>query len=316
MKRRDFVSRVTLGAAAACTVLPRSIEAATPSGQLRMRFVGMMAFIERADHSFLVATPGQIHATHMTHVPFLMAKASSPIAKALGMVPARGVIPAAFDTELENTNPGEYVYRNLTNTSIEVISGNADAVQNDATEMAQLQKIAPGKRVRGNIERWASTTVSLRGGHLENSAAHPDAHKVWSFGSYRQKLTDAVNFKNAANASTTIRLTSGTDVRSYTVAAGETCDLSMISAAKPDDRMNDPMRLVHSEVVFEYLVDATPVIAECAEATGREVPATEMPYVNPTSASAGLVASEMMVPPFSDFCFVSSILFGSTSGGN
>src|ERR1051325_10011929 len=216
MNRRDFVSRVTLGAAAACTAFPRSSEASAPSGQLRMRFVGMMAFIERNDHSFLVATPGQLAMHHMVHVPFLMAKAGSPIAKALGMSPVRGVIPSAFDTEFEGTVPSEYVYRNLSNTSIEVISGNADTVSNEATEMAQLQKIAPGKRVRGNIERWASTTISLRGGRIENSAGHPDAHKMWSFGDYRQRLTDAVNFSNVNREATTIRLTSGTDVRSYT----------------------------------------------------------------------------------------------------
>jgi hypothetical protein len=311
MNRRDFVSRVTLGAAAACTALPRSSEASSVSGQLRMRFVGMMAFIERNDHSFLVATPGQLAMHHMVHVPFLMAKAGSPIAKALGMAPVRGVIPAAFDTEFEGTNPSEYVYRNLSNTSIEVISGNADAVANQANEMAQLQKIAPGKRVRGNIERWASTTISLRGGRLENSAGHPDAHKLWSFGSYQQRLTDAVNFTNITREATTIRLTSGTDVRSYTVAAGETCDLTMVSAAAPDDRMNDPMKLVHSELVFEYLVDAQPVVAECAEATGREVPRTELPFVTPTSASAGIVAAERTFPPVTDFCFVTCILLGS-----
>lgn len=312
MNRRDFVSRVALGAAAACTAFPRSSEASSViAGQLRMRFVGMMAFIERNDHSFLVATPGQVHMNHMTHVPFLMAKAGSPIAKALGMAPARGVIPAAFDTEFEGSNPGDYVYRNLANTSIEVVSGTSDSVANEATEMAQLQKIAPGKRVRGNIERWASTTVSLRGGRIENSSAHPDAHKLWSFGDYRQRLTDAVNFRNANHAATTIRLTSGTDVRSYTVAAGETCDLVLISAATPDDRMNDPMRLVHSEVVFEYLVDAKPVVAECDEATGREVPPTELPFVTPTSASTGVIAAERSFPPFTDLCFVTCILLPS-----
>jgi hypothetical protein len=272
----------------------------------------MMAFIERNDHSFLVATPGQLATHHhMAHLPFLMAKAGSPIAKALGMTPAKGVIPAAFDTEFEGTNPSDYVYRNLSNTSIDVISGSDEAVTNDANEMAQLQDIAPGKRVRGNIERWASTTVSLRGGRLENSSAHPDARKVWSFGEYRQRLTDAVNFRNTAGAATTIRLTSGTDVRSYTVAAGERCDLSVISAAVPDARMNDPMRLVHSSVVFEYLVDAQPVIAECSEATGREVPPTEFPFADPTSASAGIVAGGREFPPFTDLCFVTCILLGS-----
>jgi hypothetical protein len=84
----------------------------------------------------------------------------------------------------------------------------------------------------------------------------------------------------------------------------------MISAATPDSRMNDPMRLVHSEVVFEYLVDATPVIAECGEAIGREVPPTELPYVNPSSAGVGLSAASREFPPMSDLCFVTAILFG------
>lgn len=85
----------------------------------------------------------------------------------------------------------------------------------------------------------------------------------------------------------------------------------MISAAAPDDRMNDPMKLVHSEIVFEYLVDAKPVLAECPEATGREVPPSEIPYVEPTSASGGLIASGNMFPPATDFCFVTAILLGS-----
>jgi hypothetical protein len=271
----------------------------------------MMAFIERNDHSFLVATPGQLAMHHMVHVPFLMAKAGSPVAKALGMVPVSGVIPAAFDTEFEGTNPSEYVYRNISNTSLEVISGDVDEVINEANEMAQLQDIAPGKRVRGNIERWASTTVSLRGGRLENSAGHPDAHKVWSFGDYRQRLTDAVNFLNVDRAATTIRLTSGTDVRSFSVTPGQSCDLTMISAAAPSDRMNGPMKLVHSELVFEYLVDAKPVLAECAEATGRQVPHTELPFLTPTSASGVLSAAEKSFPPITDLCFVTCVLLGT-----
>ncbi len=52
--------------------------------------------------------------------------------------------------------------------------------------------------------------------------------------------------------------------------------------------MNNPMMLVHSELLFDFLVDAKPVLAECPEATGREVPATELPFVKPTSASAGI----------------------------
>ena len=314
MNRRNFVSRVTLGGAvAACTGFGRSVQAAPASGQLRIRFVGMMAFVERADRSFLVATPGQQNMHHINHVPFLMAKAGTPIAKALGMIPVRGVVPAAFDTEFEGSNPSDYVYRDLANTSIEIISGNQDAVENRASEMAQLQEIAPGKRVRGNIERWASTTVSLRGGRLDNSSAHPDAHKVWSFGSYRQKLTDAVNFTSVDRTPTTIRVTCGTDVSNYAVAPGDSCDLSVISAAAFDSRAGNPTQLVHSQVVFDYLVGASAVMAECAEATGRDVPATEIPFAPATSASTGIIASGAMFPPVTDFCFMAAILLGPTS---
>jgi hypothetical protein len=308
MNRRQFVSRVSLGAAAACTTFAKPSLAAV-KGRVNLRFVGMMAFVERADHSFLVATPGHHSQNHMTHVPFLMAKAGSAAAKALGMVPAPGVVPAAFDTELVGTNPDEFVYRNLDNTSIEVISANVDAVTNRATQMAQLQKIAPGKRVRGNIEKWASTTIALRGGRLENSAGHPDAGRVWSFGSYSQRLTDAVNYRT--EESTTIRLTSGTDVRSFTIPAGQTADLWVISAATPDSRASNPTRLVHSELFFEFLVNASPIPAACPDATGREVPATELPYVRPTSASTGIAAGGSTYPPMTDLCFIACILFGS-----
>ncbi len=120
MNRRNFVSRVVLGgAAAACTNFGGSAHAAPVSGAFKFRFIGLMGFVERKDHSFLVATPGQGHH-HATHIPFLMARKSSPFAKAFGMVPASGVIPAAFDTELEGSRPSDFVYRSLDNTSVEV----------------------------------------------------------------------------------------------------------------------------------------------------------------------------------------------------
>jgi len=270
----------------------------------------MMTFVERADHSFLVATPGQHSMNHMTHVPFLMARAGSPAAKALGMVGAPHVVPAAFDTELVGSNPSDFVYRNLDNASIEVVAGHSEAVNNQASQMAQLQEIAPGKRVRGNIERWASTTVALRGGRLENSSGHPDAGKVWSFGNYSQRLTDAVNF--CSEQATTIRLTSGTDVRSFTAAAGDTAELWVISAATPDSRSGNPTRLEHSELFFQFLVDAVPVVASCPDATGREVPPTELPYVHPTSASTSTAAGGTTYPPMTEFCFIAALLFGSS----
>jgi hypothetical protein len=228
------------------------------------------------------------------------------------MVGVRGVIPAAFDTELEGTQPAEFVYRSLANTSVEVISGSTDRVVNEANQMAHLHRIAPGKRLRGNLEKWATSTISLRGGKIENSSAHPDAGKLWSFGSHRQLLTDAVNYRNLPGTSTTIRLTSGTEVQSVTVDAAQAGELWMISSAAMVARMNDPVMLVHSELLFEFLVDATPVLATCATATGREVPATEIPFVAPTSASMGITASAAEMPPFTDLCFVCDILLGGT----
>ena len=309
MNRRDFVSRVVLGGVAACTTIGETSLAAAAPGKVNLRFIGMMGFIERSDRSFLVATPGETHH-HLVHVPFLMARAGSPIAKAFGLTPAAGVIPEAFDTELVGTRPGDFVYLSLANTSIEVVSGTTDAVVNSATQMAQLQDIAPGKRVRGNLEKWALSTVSLRGGSIHNSSAHPDAGKVWSFGSYRQRLTDAVNYRNAEGSSTTIRLTSAVDAKSVTIDPGETAELWVISSADFSNRMNNPMKLVHSELLFDYLVDAPAIPAECADATGRDVPATALPFVKPTSASNGLIASEATAPPLTDLCFIAAILFG------
>jgi hypothetical protein len=305
MNRRAFVSRVTLGTAAACTAIARPSLASTP-GKLNFRFVGMMAFIERADRSFLVATPGQHGTHHMVHVPFLMARANTPIAKALGMTPSMGVVPAAFDTQLEGSAAADFVFRNLENTAIEVMSGDHDAVVNEASQMAELNKIAPGKRVRGNIEKWASTTVSLRGGRIENSAGHPDAGKTWSFGSYQQRLTDAVNYRSSG--ATSVRLTSATEATTFTVGPEGSADLWMVSAAIPESRDGNPNRLIHSELLFEYLVDAQPVLAECAEATGRMVPATELPYARPTSASLAGAVGGAMFPPLSELCYIASLL--------
>ena len=309
MNRRDFVSRVALGAAAACTNFGGSVYAAPPSRGLKLRFVGMMAFVERTDRSFLVATPGESHH-HAAHIPFLMARKDSIFAESLGMGPAVGVIPEAFDTELVGTRPSDFVYRSLENTSIEVLSGASDRVINEATQMAQLHRIARGKRVRGNLEKWATSVVSLRGGLIQNSAAHPDAGKLWSFGAHRQQLTDAVNDLSAPSMTTTLRLTNAADVSTVTIRPGEAAALTLVSAAAFDSRMNDPAKLIHSELLFEYLVDAQAVIAECAEATGREVPPTALPFAKPTTASMGAVGRDAAFPPMTDFCYIADILLG------
>lgn len=306
MNRRQFVSRVSLGAAA-CTIARPSL-AAPSSGQVTLRFVGMMGFIERQDHSFLVATPGQHH--HMTHVPFLMARAGSSIAKALNFVPVAGVIPESFDNALVGTRPEAFVFRSLSNTSLDVVSGTREGVTNEATQLAQMDRIAPGKRVRGNVEKWATSTVSLRGGRLENSAAHPDAGRVWTFGDYTQRLTDAVNYQSEAGASTTIRLTSARDAQTHVIRDGEQEDLWIFSAAALEARNGSPTRIEHSDLVFEYLVDAKTVVAECLSATGRTVPPTEVPFVGATSASTGIIASSA-APPDSWLCWMALFGIGS-----
>ena len=308
MNRRDFVSRVSLGAAGVCTGLASRASASTRTSGLNVRFVGMMGFIERSDRSFLVATPGQEAHGHFSHRPFLMARAGSKAALALGMTPAPNVVPGAFDITLTEARPADFVYRCLENTSLDIVSGSNARVDNQASEMAQMARIAPGRRVRGNIERWALTTMSLRGGRLENSAAHPDAGRVWAFGSYRQRLTDAVNYH--ADGETTLRLTIGNEARTLKTGGGETSELWLISAATPHDGTLDPRRIEHSHVAFDYLVDARTVIAECPDATGREVPATELPCVHPSSAGLGVVASEGRVPPWTDLCYVIAILLG------
>ena len=311
MNRRQFVSRVSLGAAAACTPLAHASMAAATSGKVNVRFVGMMAFMERADRSFLVATPGQHAFHHMTHTPFLMARKGTAIAQALGMVAVPGVIPAAFDTSLIGSNPSEFVFLNLNNTALDIIAGNETKVSNEAREMAVLNDIAPGKRVRGNVEKWASATISLRGGRIEDSAGHPDAGKVWAFGSYKQRLTDAVNFQNTTGAATTIRLTNAVDAVSFTAPAGTATELWVFSAAEPNGGI-EPTQLEHSEVLFDYLVDAKPIVATCPEATGRKVPDTQMPFATGTSASLGMAAGRAMSPPLSEFCFIAALLFGSS----
>jgi hypothetical protein len=309
MNRRDFVSRVTLGAAA-CATLARTAQAAPAGRPINVRFVGMMTFVERADRSFLVATPGQHALHHMLHVPFLMARAGSPIATAFDMKPAAGVVPAAFDAALVGTNPAEFVYRNLANTSLDVVSGSTNAVTNRADEMALMNRIAPNKRVRGNVEKWASSTVSLRGGRIENSEGHPDAHKVWAFGAYKQRLTDAVNYYG--DGATTIRLTGAAEAVTFTGSVSEANELWVFSAAMPGESVGEPTMLEHSEVLFEYLVDAKPIVATCPDATGRLAPATELPFAHATSASNGIIASGATVPPWTEFCYIAALLFGDS----
>lgn len=306
MNRRDFVSRVSLGAAVVCTGLARTTSASPRTSGVTVRFVGMMGFIERTDRSFLVATPGAEARGHFSHRPFLMARSGRAVAGALGMTRSPQVVPGAFDARLADSSPAGFVYRCLENTSIDVVAGSDARVTNNADQMAGMSRIAPGKRVRGNVEKWASASISLRGGRLENAAAHPDAGRIWTFGDYRQRLTDAVDFE--AGSDTTIRLTTGNEVRTFASSAGQAEELWVISASVPHGGPTDPRRIEHSHVAFEYLVGARPVMAECADATGRTVPATELPCIHPSSAALGHAAEEARIPPWSELCFLIAIL--------
>ncbi|MEW6320654.1 MAG: hypothetical protein AB1635_06155 [Acidobacteriota bacterium] len=270
-----------------------------PSDGLTVRFVGMMGFIRRSDNSLLVATPGHQATAGFTHVPFLMARKGSAVARALGLAPNPAVNPAAFDMELANANPADFVFRCLDHTDLAIQAGDGQtAVDNRADQLAQIHKIAPGKRLRANVHRWAHATVALHGGRLENSAAHPDAGKIWTFGSYAQPLTDAANFR-AGQAS--VQLTMGADARAYT-ATGDAETLWVVSSAGPRLTEGDARVLDHGEVLGQFLVDATIPPAHCPTATGMITPATALPCGGTALASLGGGAAAAF-PPYVELCY-------------
>ena len=103
-------------------------------------------------------------------------------------------------------------------------------------------------------------------------------------------------------------------MKSLTLDAGQQEELWVISAVQPSMiEASNPTMIEHSALLFEFMVDAPSVIATCPDATGREVPATELPYLNPTSASNGIVASETNMPPFTELCFLAAWLLGTGS---
>jgi hypothetical protein len=179
---------------------------------------------------------------------------------------------------------------------MEISAGGADAVANRATHLAQMYRIAKGRRLRNDVRRWSPSTVTLRGGHLDNSAAHPDAGKIWSFGSHQQPLTDATLF---TAASATLRLSSGSRVSTYEAAGDE---LWVVSSAGPQTGPGNPKRLEHGVILFNYFADAEPVTATCEEAEGRLTLATELPCSGNGLASrlAGVASA---APPHVDLCY-------------
>jgi hypothetical protein len=263
-----------------------------------VKFVGMMGYVTRSDRSLLVALPGAHRTGHYSHVPFLMAPAGSAIAKALDLTPMPGVVAGAFDMTLANAPAEAFVYRCLDGADLEVAStGGTTSVDNRASQLAQMQAIAPGKRLRTNLGRWAQSTVSVEGGLLENSAAHPDAGKVWSFGSYKQELTDATVY---SSASASVRLLVGSRVATFLADSAQPADLWVVSAAAPRTDAPNPKRLEHGHLLFEYFADAEPITPTCDTAEGRITFATELPCSSGFARAGG--AASRLAPPHSDLC--------------
>jgi hypothetical protein len=257
----------------------------------------MMGYISRTDGSMLVALPGRDPMGHYAHVPFLMARTGSVIANALEMTSMPAVVAGAFDNRLADAPAGAFVFRCLEGCDIEV-DGGAESVDNRATQLAHMYAIARGKRLRSDIRRWSNATVTLRGGRLENSAAHPDAGKVWSFGAHRQALTDATIY-SAAGA--TLRLTAGNVVSTLVDNGADGGELWVVSSAGPRTDAPDPKRLEHGAILFQYFADAEPVTATCEEAEGRLTVASDLPCSGTfASRRVGAVAA---APPHVDLCY-------------
>jgi hypothetical protein len=299
VNRRHFLGQVVLGSAAVAAV-GRPLAAARQQGGLAVKFVGMMGYISRSDGSIFVALPGHHPMGHYAHVPFLMARAGSAIAGALGMSAMAGVVPGAFDDRLVDAPPGSFVFRCLEGCDIDIETANGvSAVANGATQLAQMYAIAKGKRLRNDVRRWAHATVTLRGGRLENSSAHPDAGKVWSFGTHKQQLTDATLY-TAADA--TLRLSVGSRVETFDSANSGDGELWVVSSAGPRSDAPNPKRLEHGAILFQYFADAEPITATCEDAEGRLTEASDLPC-NVPSASAGAGVAARMAPPYSDLCY-------------
>lgn len=297
MNRRHFVGQVVFGSAVAA--LARTPLSAQRSAGLNVKLVGMMGYVTRSDSSLLVALPGAQRMGHYQHIPFLMARNGSPIAKALGLQPMPGVVPGAFDMTLMDVQPDAFAFRCIDGDDLDIIAADGKtAVVNRATQLAHMQAIAPGKRLRSNLRRWAQTTVTVQGGTIDNSAAHPDAGKMWSFGKYRQPLTDATIYRCPSGV---IRLNAGPRVLSFSATPNTPSDLWIVSAAGPKTEAPNPKRLEHGHLLFEFFADADPIVPTCEDAEGRITVPTEIPCAGAGFASlrGGYAAT---APPHTEFC--------------
>jgi hypothetical protein len=257
-----------------------------------------MLYVTRSDGSVMVALPGGHSLGHYGHVPFLMAPQSSAIADALEMSAQPGVVPGAFDARLADVPAGAFAFRCLEGLDVEIVGSTSAPVTHRATHLAQMNRVASGKRLRGDLRRWALGTVSLRGGQLDNAAAHPDAGKIWTFGDFSQPLTDATLYRAAAAS---IRVYSGARVQSFTADAADPGELWIVSAAGPRADVPNPKRLEHAGLLFEFFSGATVITPTCEEAEGRITLATELPC-GATAVASAVGGYARTAPPFSELC--------------
>ena len=212
-------------------------------------------------------------------------------------------------------DPTDFVYRYLDNTSLEIVSGTSDA------------RHQPGHRDGADAERsrrasaCAATSRSGRRPPCRFAAAgsrtppaHPDAGKVWSFGSYQPAADRCRELHERRRRRTTIRLTSAADAQDvHGRRPGETADLWVIQRGDAGRAQRQPdAGSSTARCCSTTSWTPQPVVAECPEATGREVPATELPFVQPDQRQhAASSASGATYPPLTDFCFIAALLFGS-----
>jgi hypothetical protein len=256
-----------------------------------------MLYVTRSDGSVMVALPGTHRFGHYGHVPFLMARQNTAIASALGMKAHPGVVAGAFDARLANSS-ASFAFRCLEGLDIEVAAQGGGAVDHRATHLAQMHLITKGKRLRNDLRRWSIGSVSVRGGRLDNAAAHPDAGKIWTFGDVAQPLTDATVYRAGA---ATVRLYSGANVDAFTADAAQSSELWVVSAAGPRSDAPDPKRLEHASLLFEFFSESTAIVPTCAEAEGRITLATEYPC-GATALAALAAGAARSAPPFSELC--------------
>lgn len=298
MNRRHFFGQVALGTAALATFSRSRISAQTGAG-LTVNFVGLMLYVSRSDGSVMVALPGAHSLDHYSHVPFVMARQGTAAAAALELSPHPGVAPGAFDTRLNDAAAGSFVFRCLEGVDIEIDATQSGApVDHRATHLAPMDRLTGGKRLRGDLRRWSRGTVSLRGGRLDNAAAHPDAGKVWTFGDFAQPLTDATLYR-ASSAS--VRLYSGAHVNAITADESRPAELWIVSAAGPRTDAANPKRLEHANLLFEYFSGASPIVPTCEQAEGRLTLATDLPC-GTTALASVRGGFARLAPPFSELC--------------